>query len=276
MWLTPARGQQRTVLVHNRQAIWPASEFSDAELVVSVQAQVEESVLLATSQVIRLSYRVVELASHFTIDGSEPVPWREAAAIKGRSFEIMVTSRSAMFVPAQGPRLPNRLAGWLSAVAEDVRAAWPPMPDSLQAGAAWSSPPIVPGGLPAGATSVSIEVGYKAGLVSKDSADVQVTFGLNARLEDPSIQANAAVGEGTMSIHLERTRGPCVVTRRSVLTLIRPRTRDQVVRASVEMSEQPMAAHATAASADAGSGPHARAGTSQPLPQPLDDEKTPA
>ncbi len=238
MWLNVERGQERLLVVHDRQAVWPASELSDAELVMSLRAELEENVLLATNQVIRITYRIADLESTFSIDGSPPERWQEATAIKGRSFELMVTGRSAMCVPAQGPKLPNRLASWMSQVAEDVRAIWPPLPEALHSGATWSVPPIVPGGLPPHTASVSIDIGYRAGQVGHDAADVEVKFGLSARIEDPHLHANAAVGEGTLTIHLERQRGPCTATRTSLLTLVRPQTRNQLVRSAVEVSEK--------------------------------------
>jgi hypothetical protein len=235
MWLTLERGQSRRFTVTDRQAIWPASEFSDAELVVSTRAELHEEILLATTHAIRLGYRIDAIESSFAIDGSNPVPWREALAVKGHSFEIMLTTRGAIHMPAVGSKLPNRLATWLATIAEDVRASWPPLPAELRAGDSWSSAPVAPGGVPPGATSMSVDVSYRAGFVSADSADVEVRFSLKAGLDSTELRATSAIGEGTMDIHLEKRAGPVVARRTSSITLVRSQSRDQVVRASVDI-----------------------------------------
>lgn len=236
MWLVLEPHVQRRVMLTTRQVIWPASEQNDAELVITTRAELDETVVLATPQVLRLAYRAALVESTLTLGGATPAPWPEAAAVAGRGFEVMFTSRGAIVAPAQGPKLPNRLGSWLAALAEDVRCAWPALPDDLRAGAAWSTPPIVPGGMPPGTVSADVTVAYRAPAVTADHADVQVDFSITAALERSEVAATAAEGGGSLRIEVERRGGPTTARRVSELSLVRPGARDQVVRAEMQLA----------------------------------------
>ena len=236
MWLVLEPRSQRRVALTSRQVIWPASEHTDAELVIATRAELDETVVLATPQVLRLAYRVAHVESTLTLGGATPAPWPEPAAVAGRGFEVMLTTRGAIVAPAQGPKLPNRLASWLATLAEDVRCAWPALPDDLRAGAAWSTPPIVPGGLPPGAVSADVTVGYRAPVVTADRAEVQVEFALAAVLERSAPSATAAEGGGTLRLELERRGGPTTARRESELSLVRAGARNQVIRAEMQLA----------------------------------------
>ncbi|MBI3179132.1 MAG: hypothetical protein HYZ27_05690, partial [Deltaproteobacteria bacterium] len=129
MWLSLARGATSVLDLSDRQSIWPAPDGSDAELVITADAQLVQEVVLATPRVMRLRYRIDTLRAAMAIEPAPPAPWPEASQVSGHGFELMITERGAIVVPAQGDKLPNRQAVWLATVAEDVRCAWSVPPD---------------------------------------------------------------------------------------------------------------------------------------------------
>lgn len=235
MWFGLSRGDARSFRVTNRQSIWPAPDGSDAELVITTQSVVHQDVILSTPRVVRLRYTIKGLVVTMTLGDQPPAPWQEASAVNGRSFEVMLTEKGALVAPAEGPKLPNRLHSWLNTVAEDVRSSWCVPPARARPGTRWSMMPAVPGGLPPGTTSATVKVAYHIESIDSETAAIGVQFGVKVVLESQG-PTKRGEGRGDVSITLSRELGLTSATRQGRMEIVRPYSRNQVLRSMMELS----------------------------------------
>ncbi len=265
MWLSPERGAVRGLTVESRQSVWPATDDSDAELIVTTRADLVEEVALATPQLLRLVFRVEHMEGALTLGDSPATLWADAARVEGASFEITVTQRGAVLAPFSDFKLPKRVLSWLQSVAEEVRAALPYLPDDVEQGSSWSTPQVAPGGLPPGATSVKLGVRYTAVQLQPTRAKIAIDYDLSARLAPGPLRAEAAQGEGRVLVQLDRSAGIASAERQSRLLLQRREARPQLVRVVATLQQADTMAQVAGAGATA----------PRPLPKVLDDEATP-
>ena len=237
MWLSLATGGRRRLRLLEEQSIWPAPDGSDAEFVVRTDAVVDERIVLATPRICRVRYQVGSLAATLTLGDQPPAPWPDASRVDGHSFELMVTDKGPLVVPAEGPRLANRHASWLERIAECMRSCWPVPPDDCRPGRVWESIPTLPGGLPPHTRSAKIKLRFEVLDVLRDSAEIEVKFGLNAVIHPPRTPTpQRAEGRGQLMITLSRKDGVTRATRKGVMEIVRPSAaRNQVVRSQMTM-----------------------------------------
>ena len=220
----------------NRQSILPAPDGSDAELVITTQAVVHQDVILATPRVIRMKYTIRGLVVTMTLGDQAPAPWPEASAVDGRSFELMVTDKGALVVPAEGPKLPNRLHTWLNTVAEDVRSSWCTPPIGARVGTRWISMPAIPGGLPPGTTSANVKVAYQVNAIEDPTVEVGVRFGVRLLLEATQTgEVRRGEGRGDVVIQLDQSLGLRRAQRQGRLEVQHAFTRNQVLRSMMDL-----------------------------------------
>ncbi len=235
MWLELSTGAEHRLRLSNRQAIWPAPDGSDAELVVSTRAELDQRVVLATPRVARLEYVVRHIRATMAIDNGPQHPWADAAAVSGQRFEVMITERGALVVPSQGPRLPDTQAAWLATVAEDVRSAWVVPPEGAGVGSEWHVVPIVPGGLPPGTARADVDVSYVLAAKRASTAEFKVAFEVRLVVEKTRAVHLTGVGRGTMTIHADPSTGTRDAVRAGTVELSQQSRTRQVIRSRMEL-----------------------------------------
>lgn len=234
MWLSLTRGARDRLTLTDRKSIWPAPDGSDAELVITTEAMLNQEVILVTPRVIRLRYVVEQIRATMALGDDRPAPWPEALPVKSHGFEIMITERGALIVPTQGKRLPNKQAIWLDTVAEGIRSAWIVPPKDAQPGTEWQLAPIVPGGLPPGATSLDFDISYRLQQLDDATAHVVVAFAMKFVL-DIKPRAGAGEGKGDMTVRVERDGGVSEAHRTGRVELVRSATRNQILRSNMDL-----------------------------------------
>lgn len=236
MWLKLQGGDRTQLNLIDRQSIFPSVGGEDRQLLITTTSIVTQTTVLATKRMARLRYQVTDASATMSLRDQDPVAWKEAAAVKGQSFEIMLTDRGPLLVPGRGPRLPNRLADWLRTISENVRSCWPVPPDDMQPGGEWELAPAIPGGLPPGTLAARLKVRYQAKQVERRWADINIRFGLTVTLDPPTpAHATEGVGIGEVLVRLDRRYGPVQAKRRTRLELVRKRTNNQLVRSTMEI-----------------------------------------
>ncbi len=233
MWLALARGATQNLELSDRQSIWPAPDGTDAELVITAQARLHQEVVVATPRVIRLRYRIDALDAAMAIEPAPPAPWPEASAVSGHGFEVMITERGAIVVPAPGEKLPNRQAVWLATVAEDVRCAWSVPPDHAAPGMTWRGAPSVPGGLPPATKSATFDVAGRVDRLEGALAQVVIDFAVHLVME--TTHPARGEGQGTVHLAIHREHGIEQARRDSALHLAGPEQRREVLRSSMRL-----------------------------------------
>jgi hypothetical protein len=234
MWLSLIRGERCQLSVRSRQAIWPAPDGSDAELVINTVADVEQQVVIATPRVVRLAYKVVQMSATMALDDGRPAPWPDASAVEGAGFEVMITERGPLVVPEQGWRLPNRQALWLQGVAEDVRSSWTVPPPGARPGTEWTLAPIIPGGLPPGTSSATMDVRYRVEQIQGSCVDVAVQFQIDFTL-DRTAGGTAGEGGGDMAVQVHQNVGVQTARRKARVEIQRKATQNQVIRTAMDL-----------------------------------------
>jgi len=250
MWLTldtsgaPPGGVGRRLTLVDEQAIWPASESEDLELVIKLRAQVTEEIILVTPRIARLRYEVESLTASMTLGDQAPTPWPEASELAGRRFELMLSDRGPLVIPSPGTRLPPRLASWLGTVSEDIRSCWPVPPAGIQVGTEWDLLPVVPGGMPAGTASLSLRAAYRVEDMSEDRAAVAAAYTVVAHLE-PTASSRAgaklttrAEGHGDLRVELHQSLGCLKAERVGRMELSRRgAARSQTIRSTMHVDQ---------------------------------------
>ncbi|MEE8410747.1 MAG: hypothetical protein V3T05_14195 [Myxococcota bacterium] len=234
MWLSLTRGSKDRLTLTDQKSIWPAPDGSDAELVITTEAQLTQEVILVTPRVVRLSYTVDQIRATLTLDDGRPAPWPDAQPVKGKGFEIMITERGALVVPVQGERLQNKQAIWLDTVAEGIRSAWIVPPHDAEPGREWKLTPIMPGGLPPGTKSLDFDVSYRLQQLDGPNAHVTVVFAMKFVL-DTKPQVGTGVGKGDMTVRIDRSGGVSEAHRTGRVELLRTATRHQILRSNMDL-----------------------------------------
>lgn len=236
MWLALSTGAKSRVRLRNRQAIWPAPDGSDAELIIHTLAELDQEVALATPRVVRLKYLLREIRTTMAIDDGPEHPWPEAATVSGKSFEIMITDRGPLVVPAQGPKLPNSRAAWLNTVAEDIRSSWPTPPDGAGVGSEWHMAPAFPGGLPPGTARANVDVACVMTALRAQTAQIKVAFEVQLVVEKTRAVHLTGIGRGTMTIHADPKTGVKDAVRAGAIELAQQARCRQIVRSQMELA----------------------------------------
>jgi len=236
MWLALSSGAKHRIRLTNRQAIWPAPDGSDAELIITTLADLDQEVILATPRVARVRYVLRSIQATMAIDEGPQHPWPDAAAVAGRSFEIMITERGPLVVPSQGPRLPNAQATWLNSVAEDVRSAWPTPPEGAEVGCEWHLIPAIPGGLPPGTARADVDVACVMTAMRANTAQIKVAFEVRLVVEKTRAVHLTGQGRGTMTIHADPTTGVKDAVRAGAIELAQQSRCRQVLRSQMELA----------------------------------------
>jgi hypothetical protein len=238
MWLALDRTIQQMLLFEERQSIYPAPDGSDQELLIITRARLEQKVLLATPRVARVAYKIDALEASMVLGAQRPAPWPEPTKLVGRTFELMLTDKGPLVVPGEGERLPTKLASWMDQVAENLRSCWPVPPERIEAGSEWDAMPAVPGGLPAGATSALIKVQNRVEELSGTVASIATKFGVRVVFEASNASAaRRGEGRGEVRVRLDRLRGVLAASRQGRLELIRPHSKNQVLRSTLNLAE---------------------------------------
>lgn len=237
MWFELQQGSTRRFRLRDEQSIWPAPDGIHSSLVIITETDLIEEVVLATPRVCRLRYEIDKLRATMILSEEPPAPWPEASRIEGRRFELMVTDRGPLVVPAEGSKLPNRLASWLSGVSENMRSCWPVPPDNSTTGTQWESTPAVPGGLPPNTRSAKIKIVYRVASIEDSTASIEIKFGMNVVIKPPrAAQTHKAEGRGALTVRLERQGGFASASRTGVMEIIRPSAvRSQLVRSKMQV-----------------------------------------
>jgi hypothetical protein len=236
MWLALARGALTTIDLEERQSIFPAPDGSEQELAITTRSRLTQTVLLATPRVMRLAFKVERVDVTMTLGAQAPAPWPEPAKLAGRGFELMLTERGPLIAPAEGERLPTRLASWLDQLAENVRSCWPVPPSTISMGSEWEAMPAVPGGLPPGALSAVVKIQNRIAGLAGGIAQVAVKFGVRVVFDAKG--PNAATkgeGRGEVLVQLDRAKGVLSASRTGRMELIRPTSKSQVLRSQLEL-----------------------------------------
>ncbi len=235
MWFRLQPGARQRVQLHDRQAVWPAPDGSDAEFILDAEVQLTQEVLIATPRLLRLRYRIDELRATMALDEERATPWTGLEGLHGHAFEVMITERGPIVVPGQGPKVAPHLAGWLGTISEDMRCAWPLPPDHAAVGTEWRLVPVIPGGLPARTSRADVDVTYTLTALAGDAAEVAVRFAVRVVLEE-STGALTGEGDGTMTIAAERDSGVTRAARRGALRLGGVGAGRQVIRSEMELA----------------------------------------
>jgi hypothetical protein len=184
MWLCPARGARRVLSLRYEQR-------TAGVLAEPIEATLNEEVLLATPQLVRLGY-------HLT-----------SPTVGDARFDLTLTTRGAIIAPHEHT---SRIA----MLAEEVRLAWLPLPDDVAQGFRSTVLPIVPGSLPEGLAGTSFEIRYEVLEVSETVTTLHAELTMSTSLViDRTIVA--AQGHGQMDLVLTRTQGPAKTTREAVV-----------------------------------------------------------
>lgn len=226
--------------MNDAQSIWPAPDGTDAELVVRTQAVLEQTVILATPRVCRLRYTIKALEATMTLGENPPAPWPDVNRLPGEAFELMITDKGPMVVPAEGPKLPPRVASWLSSISENMRSLWPVPPENSKPGTTWQAMPKVPGGLPPNTRSAKVKIKYEVVDILGEEAELAVRFGLRAIVKAPnSQQPHTAEGRGQLSLKVQKRAGFLSGSRQGTMELIRPsQARNQLVRSRMTVQAE--------------------------------------
>jgi hypothetical protein len=235
MWVTLSRGAQHRLALRDRQSIWPTPDGRDAELMLLTRVELLQEVLLVTPRVLRLRYVVVAATAAMAIDDQPEVPIGGAERLVGKGFELMVTERGPMVVPATKEKLSGQLASFMGTITEDVRCAWPLPPDDAAVGSEWRLLPAVPGGLPSRASRADLDVTFSLTALTAAQADVAVRFAVRVVIEEKNATLTGE-GTGTMAIQLDRTGGLIQATRDGELTLGSGRRPAQRIRSRMELA----------------------------------------
>jgi hypothetical protein len=235
MWLNLSQGVKSTLALSDRQSIWPAPDGSDAELIITTKASITEEVLIASQRLVRLKYTLDKVEILMGLNDLPPQPWPDAAAVSGKSFEVMVTDRGAIIVPSHGPRLANRLASWVNILAEDLRSSWSVPPESAAVGATWKLTPAFPGGLPPNTSSADFDVRYELAALKGPAAEVKVTFVIRLMIEAAQ-RTRSGKGSGEMTVQLDQGRGVQRAVRNGRLEIGATSKRNQLIRSAMELS----------------------------------------
>lgn len=238
MWFELQQGSTRRFRLRDEQSIWPAPDGIHSSLIIITETDVIQEVVLATPRVCRLRYAIDKLRATMILSDEPPAPWPDASRIEGRSFELMVTDRGPLVVPAEGSKLPNRLASWLSGVSENLRSCWPVPPDDSAPGTEWESMPAIPGGLPPNTRSAKIKISYRVASIQGATASIEIKFGMKVVITPPrSSQPHKAEGRGALTVSLERQGGFTAASRTGVMEIIRPSAvRNQLVRSKMQVT----------------------------------------
>lgn len=222
-----------------QRAIWPAPDGSDSELRMTVEVALREEVLLATPRVTRLRYEIAHAEGTMRLRDDAPTPWDGPPETVGRTFELMLTDRGPLIVPYERERLAPRIASWLEVIAENVRCCWPVPPTDLKAGMEWQAMPAIPGGLPPGVVSADFEMRHRAVDVFDGAADIEIQFSVKVALETKTAaQARRGEGHGEVAVRLDRRCGLMTASRHSRMELIRPTTKNQILRSELAVSAE--------------------------------------
>jgi len=234
MWLSLIPNDAQRVSLVDRQSIWPAPDGTDAEMIITLKAELLQTVLLATPRVCRIHYRIDSVDAAMHMDNRPTVPWPQAAALKDHSFELMLTEKGAMIVPTVEGKIPARLRSWLNLISEDMRSCWAVPPDAVTEGQTWRLLPAVPGGLPPGTSAARVEIDYQLDRLRDNNADVGVDFAVTVTIEADGVEKQGE-GSGHADIALHREIGLRQGERRGRMEISDGRTRNQVIRSSMQV-----------------------------------------